>query len=242
MSTAAIARTRDKVEIAMCGRVKTPDDWIELRSDWKIRWGEIRDGGRRYNVPPTSTLNVVRYDPERGRGIEPMRWGLIPFWAENTKAMKLSTFNARVETVAKAAAFRNAWKAGRRCLVPVDNFFEWRKTDKQPFAIALANHSTMALGGLWETWTPKDGGDPIKSFTIITVPADGTLGEIHDRAPVIIGAENWGAWLGEEAATIEELIAMLQPIAAERLTMWPVSKALGSVKNEGPELVTPISL
>ena len=225
----------------MCGRVKTPEDWINLRSDWKIRWGEIRDGGRRYNVPPTSSVDIVRFDPERGRGIETMRWGLLPWWSTKAKT-SYSFFNARAETMAGSKVFSHAWRAGRRCLVPIDNFYEWRTADKQPFAIALANRSTMALGGLWETWRGKDGSSPVKSFTIITVPADGTLRELHDRAPVIIGSENWGAWLGEEATTIEELIAMLRPIAAERLTMWPVSKAIGNVKNEGPEFVQPLAL
>ena len=207
----------------------------------KIRWGEIRDGGRRYNIPPTSTLYVVRFDPERGRGVEPMRWGLVPYWATSPKS-GYSTFNARVETIEKSSSFKNAWRAGRRCLVPIDNFYEWRQTDKQPFAIALVNRSTMTLGGLWETWQPKDGREPLKSFTIITVPAKGTLGELHDRAPAIIDAENWAAWLGEEPAARNELLAMLRPTAAERLTTWPVSKALASVRNERPDVVEPITL
>lgn len=226
----------------MCGRVKTPEEWIELRSDWKIRWGEIRDGGRRYNVPPTSLVDVVRFDAERGRGVETMRWGMIPFWSRDGLKHRGATFNAKAETIETAPTFRNAWKAGRRCLVPIDNFYEWRKADKQPFAIALANRSTMALGGLWETWTPRDGGAAVRSFTIITMGARGVLGDLHDRGPAILGAESWAAWLGEETASNDDLIAMLQPIAAERLTLWPVSKAIGNVKNEGPELVTPIAL
>ena len=204
----------------------------------KIKWGEIRDGHRRYNVPPTSTLYVVRYDPVRGRGVEPMRWGLVPYWAISPKS-SYSTFNARVETIEKSSTFKNAWRAGRRCLLPIDNFYEWRQTDKQPFGIALSNKSPMTLAGLWETWKRKDSDEPLNSFTIITVPAKGTLGELHDRAPAIIGAENWAAWLGEESAARNELLGMLQPIAAERLTTWPVSKALGSVRNEGPDLVEP---
>jgi putative SOS response-associated peptidase YedK len=144
----------------MCGRVKTPEEWSEIKAANKIRWGDYRDGGRRYNVPPTEVIDVIRYDAERGgNGIEQMRWGLIPYWSPTLKT-KRATFNARAETVEKLATFRNAWRAGRRCLVPIDNFYEWRKSDMQPFAIALANRSAMMLAGLWETWKPKDGASP----------------------------------------------------------------------------------
>ncbi len=226
----------------MCGRVKTPEEWSEIKAANKIRWGDYRDGGRRYNVPPTEVIDVIRYDAERGgNGIEQMRWGLIPYWSPTLKT-KRATFNARVETVEKLATFRNAWRAGRRCLVPIDNFYEWRKSDMQPFAIAMANRSVMMLAGLWETWKPKDGGEAVRSFTIITVGARGVLGDLHDRAPAIIGPENWDAWLGSEPASNDDLIAMLQPIAAERLVMWPVSKAIGNVKNEGPELTERVAV
>jgi putative SOS response-associated peptidase YedK len=138
----------------MCGRVKTPEKWSEIKAANKIKWGEYRDGGRRYNVPPTTVIDIIRYDAERGgKGIEQMRWGLVPYWSLTLKT-KRATFNARAETVDKLATFRNAWKAGRRCLVPIDNFYEWRKSDMQPFAIAMANRSAMMLAGLWETWKP----------------------------------------------------------------------------------------
>lgn len=227
----------------MCGRVRTPGEWSEIKADQKIRWGEIRDGGRRYNVPPTSVIDIIRYNAERGgNGIDQMRWGFIPSWVVEPKNFKAATFNARVETMEKANTFRGAWKHSRRCLIPIDNFYEWRKADKQPFAIAMANKSVMMLAGLWETWKPRDGGSPVRSFTIITVGARGILGDLHDRAPAIVGSENWGAWLGSAPASNDDLIAMLEPIAPERLTMWPVSKAIGNVKNEGPELGDPISL
>ncbi len=195
----------------MCGRVKTPEEWSEIKAANKIKWGVYRDSGRHYNVPPTPVIDVIRYDAGRGgNGIE--------------------------------QTFRNAWKAGRRCLVPIDNFYEWRKPDMQPFAIAMANRSAMMLAGLWETWKPKDGSEPVRSFTIITVGARGVLADLHDRAPAIIGPENWDTWLGSEESSNDDLIAMLIPIAAERLTMWPVSRALGNVKNDGPELVDRVHL
>jgi putative SOS response-associated peptidase YedK len=217
----------------MCGRVRTPEEWSEIKADQKIRWGEIRDGGPRYNVPPTTVIDVIRYDAERGgNGIEQMRWGLIPSWVADPKKFKAATFNARVETVEKANTFRGAWARGQRCLIPIDNFYEWRQSDKQPFAIAMANKSAMMLAGLWERWRPRDGSDPVPSFTIITLGARGVLGDLHDRAPAIIGLENWDTWLGAAPASIDDLSAMLAPIAAERLVMWPVSKAPGNVKNE----------
>ena len=89
------------------------------------------------------------------RILEPMRWGLIPSWAKDGK-MAFSTFNARADGIDTKPAFRGAWKAGRRCLIVTDGFYEWRKSDKQPFAIGMGNRGLMTMAGLWEAWKPKD--------------------------------------------------------------------------------------
>jgi putative SOS response-associated peptidase YedK len=225
----------------MCGRVRTPEEWSEIKADQKIRWGAIRDGGPRYNVLPMTVIDVIRYDAKRGgNGIEQMRWGLIPGFVSDPKKFRAATFNAPVETIDKANTFKGAWGRGQRCLIPVDHFYEWRQSDKQPFAIAMANKSVMILAGLWEKWRPRDGSDPILSFAIVTLGARGVLGDIHDRAPAIIDPENWDAWLGSAPASNDDLFAMLEPIAAERLVMWPVSKALENVKNEAAERDEPV--
>jgi putative SOS response-associated peptidase YedK len=154
--------------------------------------------------------------------------------------MKLgfASFNARAETVETRPGFRDAWKRGQRCLVIADGFYEWRKPDKQPFFVSLGNKQPMTFAGLWDQWKPKDG-EPVRSCTIITTEANDMMAPIHDRMPVILGAEDWAAWLGEEP--LEHPITLLRPFPPERMTMWPVSKAVGNVTNQGAELAEPVA-
>jgi putative SOS response-associated peptidase YedK len=221
----------------MCGRVKTPDEVTELKLDMRIKWDKLGVFEPRYNVAPTTMIPVVT-SANGERTLEMMRWGLIPAWAKDEKNL-YSTFNARADSVATKPAFRSAWKAERRCLIVTGGFYEWRKTDKQPFCIALGNKQPMCMAGLWEEWKPKDA-EPVRSCTIITTEANALLAEIHDRMPVIIGPEDWPEWLGEEE--LPNPAALLKPFPAERMTLWPVGRSVGSVKNEGRELGEPIKL
>jgi putative SOS response-associated peptidase YedK len=156
--------------------------------------------------------------------------------------MAFSTFNARADGIDTKPAFRGAWKARRRCLIITDGFYEWRQSDKQPFAIAMGNRGLMTMAGLWEAWKPKDAEDWTLSCTIITTDANPLMGEVHDRMPVILGFEDWPAWLGETPSTPDQLKAMLKPFPADRIAMWPVDRKVGNVKNEDPELAERIAL
>jgi putative SOS response-associated peptidase YedK len=223
----------------MCGRVRLAADHSEIKIDLGL--AEIlRDTYEpRWNVPPTSTLPVVT-SANGIRRLEPMRWGLIPAWAKDTK-MAFSTFNARADGIDTKPAFRGAWKAGRRCLIVIDGFYEWRKSDKQPFSVSLGNRAPMLLAGLWEDWrTPT--GEKIRSCTIVTTDADELLAQIHDRMPVIVAPDDWAKWLGEEPANAEELKALLRPYPADRLLMWPVDRKVGNVRNESADLADAIAL
>jgi putative SOS response-associated peptidase YedK len=123
--------------------------------------------------------------------------------------------------------------------VLADGYYEWRDSDKQPFAIALANRGPMTFAGLWESWRTPDG-KTIRSFTIITTRANSLIAQIHDRMPVIVPPDRWPAWLGEAAAAEHELKAMLVPFPAERMAMWPVDRRVGNVSNDGPDLFEPL--
>jgi putative SOS response-associated peptidase YedK len=139
-----------------------------------------------WNVAPTDPLPIVHYDAKEGaRDLEVMRWGLIPYWAKDIK-IGFSTINARAEEVDTKPAFREAFQR-RRCLVPVDNFYEWAKTGtgKQPYAIALADRRLMALAGLWETWR-SPAGERVRSFTIVTTVPNELCAELHNRMPVVL--------------------------------------------------------
>ena len=222
----------------MCGRASLPNDVSELKQDLRIEWDKLGDYRPRWNAAPTSDLPVVTSSPDRGRTLEIMRWGLIPSWAKDGKIAR-TTFNARAEGIDSKPAFRNAWKAGRRCLVVADGYYEWRQIDKQPFAMALGNRGLMTFAGLSDCWRAPDGAT-IKSFTIITTRANDLAASIHDRMPVILPPSCWPEWLGEIDATPDQLQAMLSPYPSERMTMWPVDRRVGNVRNDSPDLFEPI--
>ena len=100
----------------------------------------------------------------------------------------------------------------------------------------------MAFAGVWEEWTPKDGTPPVLSCTIITTGPNSLMEPIHNRMPVILGDEDVAKWLGKEAANSDEIADLLRPFDAGRMAAWPVSKAVGNVKNKGRELIEPVSI
>src|SRR2546430_17120214 len=114
-----------------------------------------------------------------------MRWGLVPYWAKDIKN-GLSTINAMAETVEVKPVFRDAFQR-RRCIVPVDSFYEWKKLgpkEKQPYAIALADRSLMALAGLWEPWKSRTNSETIRSVTIVTTTPNDLCAALHNAMPV----------------------------------------------------------
>lgn len=138
----------------------------------------------RNNIAPAQRAPVVREQHGR-RECVMLKWGLIPFWSKDAKIAH-KTINARVETVATAPAFREAWRA-RRCLVPTGGFYEWQKGPgaKQPYCIGFKDGRMFALAGLWDRWTDRAGGETVETFTIITGPPNEVAGKIHNRMPVI---------------------------------------------------------
>jgi putative SOS response-associated peptidase YedK len=194
-----------------------------------------------WNVAPTDPLPVVRYDARASeRTLDVMRWGLVPFWAREIK-VGFSNINAKAEGIEGKPAFREAFQQ-RRCLVPVDNFYEWKKTatGKQPYAIALADRGLMALAGLWETWR-SPAGERVRTFAIITTTPNELCAELHNRMPVVLSRAAWPTWLGEEPADAPQLKALLAPYPSEEMVAWPVNPRVGNVKNNDPSLIEPIT-
>ncbi|MBR0657569.1 SOS response-associated peptidase [Plastoroseomonas arctica] len=175
-----------------------------------------------WNIAPTQVSLVVRRHPQSGeRHLDALRWGLVPRWAKDiTGAARL--MNARSEGIAQKPSFREAF-ADRRCLVPMDGFYEWRKqgAGKQAYAAALRSGEPMAMAGLWEGWKQPDG-TWLRTYTIITTTANAKLSLVHERMPVILPPETWEEWLSGAADE-----AVLRPYPAEGIAIWPVDNRVG---------------
>ena len=227
----------------MCGRVRLSSDVSEIKLVFSIPPHRPTPNiAPSWNVAPTDPLPVVRHDAKAGeRSLDVMRWGLVPFWAKDLK-VGFSNINAKAEGIESKPAFREAFQR-RRCLVPVDNFYEWKKiaTGKQPYAIALADRRLMALAGLWENWR-SPAGEWVRSFAIITTTPNELCAELHNRMPVVLSPDLWSEWLGEQHADPARLQVLLAPCPAEEMTCWPVSTRVGNVKNNDPSLIEPVPL
>ena len=195
--------------------------------------------GGRFNVAPTDEAAVVVQRRDR-RAVVAYRWGLIPHWAEDPKIGN-RMFNARAETIASAPAFRDAFRR-RRCLVPVDSFYEWRREGKvrQPFRIWQPDGRPLALAGLWSGWRDADTGEVRRTFTIVTTGPNDLMRSIHDRMPVVIPAEAWDRWLDPAIPDPAELQGLLVAAPDDSLRAYPVGRAVNDVRNDGPGLIEPL--
>jgi putative SOS response-associated peptidase YedK len=224
----------------MCGRARLSSDVSEIKLVFSIPPERPTPNiPANWNAAPTEDLAVVRYDAGANqRSLDVMRWGLVPFWAKDIK-VGFANINAKAEGVETRPAFREAF-ARRRCLVPFDCFYEWKKLDKerQPYAVALSDRRLMALAGLWENWR-SPAGERVRSFAIVTTAPNALLADVHDRMPVILASENWPAWLGERQTGPAELKSLLRPYPAEDMIIWPVDKRVGDPKNKDPSLIEP---
>ena len=186
----------------------------------------------RYNGAPGQQHWVIRQHPETGaRHLDRLWWGLIPHWIKEP-APKLKPINATAERVASAPMFRTAY-AKRRCLVPVDNFFEWAKIKgkgpKQPYAVAMRSGEPFALAGIWESWRHPESDDIVRTFCVITTAANELLAGIHDRMPVILDPATFDRWLSPLDPDPRDLLV---PYPAEPMTLWPISLRVNSPVND----------
>jgi len=196
-----------------------------------------------FNVAPTTDILVV-YDEGGVRRLDPFRWGLVPSWAKDI-SIGNRMINARSETVATKPAFRSSF-AKRRCIVPVDGFYEWKVVPgskaKQPFYIHRPDDEPYAFGGLWSEWHGTDASGhavTLRSVTIITGQPNEKMAEIHDRMPIILPPSAWSEWLDEDQTDTEAVGRLLVPAPPELIEFHPVSTAVNSVRNHGPELIEP---
>jgi len=254
----------------MCGRYassRRPEDLVE---EFEIDRVEVPEPlPPDYNVAPTKQVYAVVQRPAAPDGagegtgdttgggasqrqLRALRWGLVPFWAKDPSVGN-KMINARMETVHEKPAYRRPF-ATRRCLLPADGYYEWYATEqrtkagkpvKQPFFIRPADGGVLAMAGLYEIWRDptRSDDDPHRflwSCTVITTSAEDAVGHIHDRMPLMVPRDRWDAWLHPEAGDADDLLRLLVPAAPGRLEAYPVSTAVNSVRNNGPELLEPL--
>ncbi len=228
----------------MCGRYASTKNAHDLAAEFDAVDLTVDEPLRpAYNVAPTDRVHVVRRSRSaQARVVEAVRWGLVPSWAKDLSG-GARMINARDDSLADKPAFRSAF-ARRRCLVPADGWYEWVRREhapgKQAYYMTPEDGSGLAFAGLWEVWGGE--GDRLLSCTVVTTAAAGELAAVHDRMPLVLPASRWAAWLGEEVAEPEVLLAPPPPSVLRGLEIRPVGPAVGKVANEGPELVGRVPL
>ncbi|MCJ7673506.1 MAG: SOS response-associated peptidase [Acidimicrobiia bacterium] len=246
----------------MCGRFVSTSSPTELAEQFVVDEIAVENGEPDYNVAPRANVMVVRERARGARGevelrrvLSRVRWGLVPSWAKDP-GIGDRLINARAETVAEKPAYRRAF-AKRRCIVPADGFYEWKvvgppktpkgRPQKQPMYIHRHDDEPMAFAGLWEVWKVPDGVDAaddgdgwMRSCAIVTTAANERLAPVHDRMPVVLPAEAWGAWLDPAEQDPQALLALLRPAPDEWFEVYPVSTRVNRAVNNDPGLLTPV--
>lgn len=227
----------------MCGRYAARRDPAVLADEFDAA---DETGGKApgadHNVAPTKpVLSVVGTGEEGGaRAIRVMRWGLVPHWAKD-RGIAAKMINARAETVATKPAFRTSL-AKRRCLLPADGWYEWRRADgrKQPFFMTPSGGGGLAMAGIWSLWhdpAAAEDAPPLVSCAVITTEAVGPLTDIHARMPLLLPPDTWSDWLNPGNVEVANLLAPASPALVDGLELRPVSDRVNSVRNNDPSLL-----
>jgi putative SOS response-associated peptidase YedK len=220
----------------MCGRFPASKSSVELKEEFHL--ASIRAVlPPSWNVAPTEPAPVILRAPE-GLVLDAFRWGLIPWFAKDARDAARA-INARAETLAEKPSFRDAF-AQRRCVVVADGFYEWKLLHgrKVPHFIRLRDGHSMTFAGLWDKWrAPND--QEIYTCTIVTTTPNELMASLHDRMPVILDADAREAWLGPAANNREAAEALLRACPSDWLEVFPVSSAVNTLSNKGPECVKP---
>jgi putative SOS response-associated peptidase YedK len=194
----------------------------------------------RFNVAPTQEAAVVRVPaPGAPRQLDMLRWGLVPYWAEDL-SIGNRMINARSESVAEKPSYRRSFRK-QRCLVATDGFYEWKKVGKlkQPYHIRRKDRQPFAFAGLWERWKDPEG-KPLETFTILTTGANDLIRPLHDRMPVILDRKDFALWLDPAVNDPERLQPLLVPAPGAEMETVPVSRTVNSPAYDGPDCLAPL--
>ncbi|HVJ05553.1 MAG TPA: SOS response-associated peptidase [Candidatus Saccharimonadales bacterium] len=219
----------------MCGRFRIAQKKEILEAEFEAEVNDDLEWVPRYNAAPGQDVAVVRQDKERPiRKLSQMRWGLIPSWT-NDPRIGFKTINARAETVATVAAFREPFRL-RRCLIPADGFYEWKREGKAklPFCFTLTDGGVFAFAGLWDRWKSPQG-QWVTSCSILTTTANEVAKDVHDRMPVILPRDVYDVWLDPGFQNVQKLRALLNPYPAAAMRRYRVSQRVNKVENDDAE-------
>jgi putative SOS response-associated peptidase YedK len=224
----------------MCGRYYRRSDKQRIAEAYRL--GEIPFDlvlpDWDFNVAPTTFQPVIRQSRDTGRReLVLMRWGMVPHFTKQLADVKgISTINAKADGIEKSPTWRVSFLR-RRCLVPADGFYEWKRLDektRQPFAVRLSNEAPFAFAGLWDAWKAPDGSW-LQSYSIITTDANELISGIHNRMPVILNPQDYERWLDREDQ--RPPTDLLRPYDADKMVAAPCNPKVGNVKNNGPEML-----
>lgn len=224
----------------MCGRYSLTRRQQEVAERFGVKQLTV-ELAPRYNIAPTQIVPVIlRADREDAPSMELMRWGLVPHWVKDFRAVP-PMINARAETLAQKASFKHSL-VRRRCLIPSDGFYEWKKEGKQkvPMFIHGTERELFAFAGLWDEWTNRESGEKLRSCTIITTQANEFVSGVHDRMPVILRPSDEACWLDMSINDPTGLTPLLRPASEDRLAMYEVSSKVNKAAVESPDLVDPV--
>lgn len=220
----------------MCGRFALVL-WDSLAEEFGL--SGVPPLSARYNVAAGGEIAVVRISPGGGaRELALLHWGFVPSWAK-APSPGGGMINARSETAAEKLAFRAAIRR-RRCLVPADGFYEWKRRNgrKQPYFVCMRDRKTFGIGGIWELWTGA-GGRAVDSCALLTTVPNELLEPIHDRMPVIVAPRDYERWLSPQEQDPASLRPIFRPWPAEAMTAYPVGPAVNNPRADAPGLIEP---
>jgi putative SOS response-associated peptidase YedK len=221
----------------MCGRfaIKSTPDYLRRL----LGFVERPNFPPRYNIAPMQPIPLVRVE-NGARHFILARWGLIPSWVKDPRQFAL-LINARAEGIAEKPSFRAAIRR-RRCLVPADGFYEWRREgkSKRPYFIRARGGEPMAFAGIWETWIGADGGE-IDTAAIITCAANAVLAPIHARMPVVIPPEAFDRWLDPDETKFKEACVLLKPAPDDFMEAYEVSPRVNKAAHDDAENIVPVA-
>jgi len=228
----------------MCGRFALSAMLTDIAEEFSTSAEPDRTLPVDWNIKPTQDIYIVK-----NQEITIASWGLIAPWSKNSNDALRSqsqAINARSESVHEKPTFRNAFRQ-RRCLVPATGYYEWatelgRYKTKQPVFISRDDEKLLAFTGIFDRWISPEG-EIRDSVAIITRDAVGDLAKVHNRMPLFLPRERWGAWMDSNVTDVEEIRTLMQvPDPDAHLRYWPVSTLVNSIRNNGAELIAPIEL